>query len=195
METLTDEQLVAICLEGKTEAFAVLVKRYEKQVYSLAYRLCHDYDEASDLAQDAFIHIYQVLAKFSNDRKFFPWMYRIAHNVCINSLNKKKQQLLSFDESIEVKEDSNTRAHQPEVKAVADETYGSIMAAMDSLPENYRLPVILRYTENLSYQEIADILQVPVSTVETRLFRGRKLLQKKLASLMERRDEKWTVKQ
>ena len=63
------------------------------------------------------------------------------------------------------------------------------------MPENYRLPVILRYTENLSYQEIADILQVPVSTVETRLFRGRKLLQKKLASLMERRDEKWTVKQ
>ena len=71
MDRYTDEQLVAICLEGNTEAFAVLVKRYEKQIFGLAYRLCHDYDEAADLAQDAFIHIYEVLGKFSQERCFF----------------------------------------------------------------------------------------------------------------------------
>ena len=77
MKHLLDEELVKKCLSGEDAAFEVLVKRYEKQIFSLAYRLCGDYDEAGDLAQEAFLHIYRVLNKFSDDRKFFPWMYRI----------------------------------------------------------------------------------------------------------------------
>ena len=98
--------------------------------------------------------------------------------------------MVPFDESIEVREDSNTRENQPEMKAVGDETHAAVLQAMESLPENYRLPVLLRYSEHYSYQEIAEKLSLPVSTVETRLFRGKKILQKKLAAYAGGRGEK-----
>ena len=76
MDHLLDEELVHECLSGRQEAFEVLVKRYEKQIFSLAFRLCGNYDEAADLAQDAFIQVYKALPKYDNSRRFFPWLYR-----------------------------------------------------------------------------------------------------------------------
>ncbi|MCI8336514.1 MAG: sigma-70 family RNA polymerase sigma factor [Peptococcaceae bacterium] len=186
MKHLLDEELVKKCLSGEEAAFEVLVKRYEKQIFSLAYRLCGDYDEAGDLAQEAFLHIYRVLNKFSDDRKFFPWMYRVAHNVCVNTLTKRPKETVPIEDFASFDFGEEGRMDSPEETFLQAETGSIIREAISELPENYRLPVMYRFLEDLSYQEIADKLEVPVSTIETRLFRGRQMLQKKLKILLER---------
>ena len=184
MEHLADEELVALCLKGQKEAYNVLVVRYQSRIYSLAYRLGGDYDEARDLAQEAFIRIYQELPQFDASRKFFPWMYRVARNTCINYL-QKRSRAVPAEEAIE---DLATMAahnpdYNPEQRLEKSVVTDQIRQAILSMPEKYALPVMLKYIEGLSYQEIGKALDLPQSTVETRLFRGRQALQKKLADL------------
>lgn len=178
MKQHSDEQLAALALNGDQEAFAVLVERYQKQVFSLAYRLGGDYDEARDLAQEAFIQIYQELGRFDSSRRFFPWMYRVAHNTCINMLRKRpREQPAAEEEMLFVAED---RAHTPEEVFEQQEHYASLAEALLALPEKYRSPLVLKYLEGLSYQQIGEVMDLPVSTIETRLFRGRNMLKKAL---------------
>ncbi|MCL1874306.1 MAG: sigma-70 family RNA polymerase sigma factor [Clostridiales bacterium] len=180
MERLEDEVLVAKTLEGNKEAFSVLVQRYQKQIYSLAYRLCGDYDGARDLAQDSFLKIYEALGTFDRSRRFFPWMYRVAHNVCINILSKKQQELVPLDNIIDYEPSSPDAQTQPEVSFEQKERQRLISKALSELPEQFRIPLALKYIEGFSYKEISEHLQLPESTIETRLFRGRKMMQKKL---------------
>lgn len=184
MDHLTDEELVTLCLQGKQEAYGIIVARYQKQVFSLAFSLGKDYDEARDLAQEAFLRIYRELGRFDNSRKFFPWMYRVAHNTCINALHKKPQDIVSLDVMIEQAPIEAPAGTTPEAVYEKEEVSQLVQEAISSLPENYRLPVMLKYLEGLSYQEIALRLDLPVSTIETRLFRGRQMLQKKLAHVL-----------
>lgn len=183
MNRLQDEELVVLCLEGKREAFEELVKRYERQIYSLAYRLTNNYHDAVELTQDVFFHLYRVLDKFDGDRKFFPWMYRIATNVCYNALKKKPKETSTLDNVIEFMSDEKS---QPEEQFENKEVRETVHKAITELPENFRIPMVLRYLEDLSYQQIADTMDLPVSTIETRLYRGRIMLQKKLSSLLGR---------
>ena len=185
MERLLDEVLVAKTLEGNKEAFSVLVERYQKQIYSLAYRLCGDYDGARDLAQDSFLKIYESLNRFDPDRKFFSWMYRVAHNVCVNALNKKQQELVPLDNIIDFEPSLPDARTQPEVSFEQKERQRLISQALLELPEQFRIPLTLKYIEGFSYKEISERLQLPESTIETRLFRGRKMMQKKLHSLLK----------
>jgi len=185
MERLEDEVLVAKTLEGDKEAFSVLVQRYQKQIYSLAYRLCGDYDGARDLAQDSFLKIYEVLASFDRSRRFFPWMYRVAHNVCINVINKKQQELVPLDNIIDYEPSAPNIQTHPEASFEHKEKQQLISKALQELPEQFRIPLTLKYIEGFSYKEISERLQLPESTIETRLFRGRKMMQKKLHSLLK----------
>lgn len=180
MEHLRDEDLVQLCLDGDDSAFEVLVGRYEKQVFSLAYRLSGNYDDAADAAQESFIRIYNMLHKYDASKRFFPWMYRVAHNTCLNSLAKKPAHTVDIHEYGEVIADTSNVNNQPEASYSNIELKENIDKAIDALPEKYRDPVFLRYIENMTYQEIADSLDLPVSTIETRLYRGRNLLQKEL---------------
>jgi RNA polymerase sigma-70 factor (ECF subfamily) len=180
---LQDEELVVLCLQGKREAFEELVKRYERQIYSLAYRLTNNYHDAVDLTQEVFLHLYQVLDKFDGDRKFFPWMYRIATNVCYNALKKKPKEATSLDNVIEFVSDQDS---QPEDKYESKEIRETVHKAITELPENFRIPMVLRYLEDLSYKQISAAMDLPVSTIETRLYRGRIMLQKKLGRILER---------
>ncbi|MGI6629583.1 MAG: RNA polymerase sigma factor [Bacillota bacterium] len=183
MNRLQDEELVVLCLQGKREAFEELVKRYERQIYSLAYRLTNNYHDAVDLTQEVFLHLYQVLDKFDGDRKFFPWMYRIATNVCYNALKKKPKEATSLDNVIEFVSDQDS---QPEDKYESKEIRETVHKAITELPENFRIPMVLRYLEDLSYKQISAAMDLPVSTIETRLYRGRIMLQKKLGRILER---------
>ncbi|MEL7567620.1 MAG: sigma-70 family RNA polymerase sigma factor [Dehalobacterium sp.] len=183
MNRLQDEELVVLCLQGKREAFEELVKRYERQIYSLAYRLTNNYHDAVDLAQEVFLHLYRVLDKFDGERKFFPWMYRIATNVCYNALKKRPKETSSLDNVIEFMSDENS---QPEDQYESKEVRETVHKAITELPENFRIPMVLRYLEDLSYQQIAEAMDLPVSTIETRLYRGRIMLQKRLGKLVER---------
>ncbi|MBR2783995.1 MAG: sigma-70 family RNA polymerase sigma factor [Firmicutes bacterium] len=184
MTQRTDEQLVILTLNGHPESFQILVERYQKQVFSLAYRLCGDYDEAQDLAQESFIRIYQELPRFDASRRFFPWMYRVAHNVCVNQLQRRPRDLSPLEESYDLSDEADP-ATRPDQAYDRTEQAQTVQQAIAALPETYRLPLVLKYLRNLSYQEIADQLELPVSTIETRLFRGRNMLRKALASYVK----------
>ncbi len=184
MEHLADEKLVALCLQGQKEAYNILVVRYQSRIYSLAYRLGGDYDEARDLAQEAFIRIYQELPQFDASRKFFPWMYRVARNTCINYL-QKRSRVVPVEEDIDDLTGMAVRNpdYNPEQSFEKSTVANQVREAILSMPEKYAMPVMLKYLEGLSYQEIGKALDLPQSTVETRLFRGRQILQKKLSDL------------
>jgi RNA polymerase sigma-70 factor (ECF subfamily) len=172
---------VALTLQGEQAAFNILVERYQKQVFSLAYRLHNDYDEARDLAQEAFIRIYQQLSGFDCSRKFFPWMYRVAQNTCINVLHGLPKESLNLDEYYE--------RYEPEAQGMGGnplslleerERADEFTRTLRDLPEQYRTVILLKYLEGLSYREISERLDLPESTVEARLHRGRNYLRNML---------------
>lgn len=186
MDALADEVLVQLCLGGDRAAFAEIVRRYQKQIFSLTYRLTNHVEDAQDLAQEVFLKLYQVLDKYDGNRPFFPWMYKVASNVCYTALRKKPQQDVPLEKVIEFAPLVPKKESQPEDYTEARETQRLVQQAIAELPENYRVPLVLRYLEDLSYQQIAEVMDLPVSTIETRLFRGKSLLQKRLSLVLER---------
>lgn len=183
---LTDQELVQKTLDGDKEAFSVLVQRYQRQIYSLTYRLTNDPEDARDLAQEVFIHIYKVLGKYDQGRKFFSWMYKVATNVCYNSLRRGRQEhAVALEKVIEFAPYMGDNTNQPEEYYERRETQALVRQAVAELPDKYRLPLVLRYLEDLSYREIAEFMDLPVTTIETRLYRGKALLQKRLHILGE----------
>ncbi len=181
MRNLSDEQLAVLALDHVKEAFEELVNRYQKQLFALAYRLCGDYDEARDMAQESFLRIYQELPRYDTSRRFFPWMYRVAHNCCINLLHKRRADVTPLENLPELADDEFKLESNPVFNAEQQELSGAIKEALQLLPETYRLPLVMKYLEGFSYQEISEQLDLPVSTIETRLFRARKALKKLLA--------------
>ena len=180
MQQLSDEQLLVLVLQGQCEAFAILVERYQKQIFALAYRLGGDYDEARDMAQEAYVRIYQELSRFDSSRRFFPWMYRVAHNTCVNILHKRPKETTPLEAVYDLAASDTSDEGSPVARYEQLELGDAINGALQSLPEKYRFPLILKYLEGMSYQEIAEQLDLPVSTIETRLFRGRAMLKKAL---------------
>lgn len=187
MERLTDEILVNLTIQGDKNAFCELIKRYEKQIYSLAYRLTNNVEDAQDLAQEAFSKIYIVLEKYDPGRPFFPWMYKVANNVIYSYLRsqKNRQQEISLEKVIDFSPLIPNRETHPENYSIAKETQRLVQQAIAELPEKYRVPLVLKYLEELSYKAISDILDLPVTTIETRLYRGKILLEKRLNKVME----------
>ena len=181
MENLSDQQLIKLVLKGEKDAFSVLVMRYQKQIYSLTYRFTNNPEDARDLAQEIFIHLYRVLPKYDGKRNFFSWMYKVASNVCCNALRREKQQqTFPLDKVINFSPLTVPRDIHPEEYYERREMRELVRQAVAELPDKYRLPIILRYMEDLSYREIAEILDLPITTIETRLYRGKALLQKRL---------------
>ena len=185
MQVLADETLVRLCLRGDRAAFAEIVTRYQKQIFSLAYRLTNQVEDAQDLAQEAFLKIYQVLGKYDTSRPFFPWMYKVAANVCYTALRKRPQDEVPLDKVIEFAPTIPQAATQPEDYTETKEIQRAVQEALSGLPDKYKVPLVLRYLEDMTYQQIADVMDLPLTTIETRLFRGKSLLQKRL-SVFER---------
>lgn len=186
MNNLLDEDLARRAQQGDQDAFEVLVKRYEKQIFSMAYRLIGDYDEAADLAQEAFLRIYRMLDRYDPEKRFFSWMYRVAQNTCLNALARRPANVVPVEQAEEYFSDTEPgNTPEPEQNYLNQELRQNIDRAISELPDNYRDVVYLRYIEDLSYQQIAELLTLPLSTVETRLFRGKKLLQQRLKALLQ----------
>lgn len=184
--TYSDQELVQKTLDGDMDSFSVLVERYQKQIYSLTYRLTNDPEDARDLAQEVFIHIYKVLGKYDQNRKFFSWMYKVATNVCFNVLRRGKPEIsVSLDKVVEIASFVERDDTQPEEYYERRETQELVRKAVAELPDKYRLPLVLRYLEEFTYKEIAEYMDLPVTTIETRLYRGKAMLQKKLQILGE----------
>ncbi len=188
LSQVSDEAVVALCLAQGGEHFAELVARYREPIYGFALHLTGDADEASDLAQQSFVKAFAALTRFRPGYKFSSWLYTIAANLCRSWLRKQKHRPVSIEGSFPDPETipaEAAMAEGPDVVVDREELRARVLDAVQSLPTKYRVVVILRHLNDLSYQEIGDILKLPTTTVEHRLRTAREMLRQRLGDALE----------
>ena len=181
---MTREQEAAVInavLDGDVNAYEYLVKAYEKNVYNLALRMVGNSEDAYDMSQEAFIKAYNSLHSFRGDSKFSVWLYRIVSNVCLDYLrarNRKATVSLSVenDDGEDVEMDIADEASSPQALLDRSLTRDAVRRGLQALPPDHREILLLREIQGLSYEEIADTLDLEVGTVKSRIFRARKKL-------------------
>jgi RNA polymerase sigma-70 factor, ECF subfamily len=179
-----DELLVEQVKKGNQSAFSILVQRHQGAIYSLCYRMTGDSQEAEDLAQEAFLRLYRSVGGFRPGTRLRPWFRRIAVNVCLDALRRRREATVPLDKLLEMETQPRAarREEMPEEAYLSREVRVEVQRGLLKLAGDYRAVLVLRYLEDLSYQEIAEVMGVPVSTVETRLFRAKKMLAATLAA-------------
>ncbi len=157
---------------GDADAFALLVREHQQFVYNLAWRALGNPHEAEDAAQDAFVRAWLALPNFRGQSQFRTWLYRIVTNVCYNRLPRLRREVTALgDEQVADVPDDDVR--DPSSGVENDEVRAYLHQQVDSLPESYKILVTLRYQQELSYEEIATVLSLPLGTVKTGLFRAK----------------------
>lgn len=182
---IDDESLIHKSQQGDVEAFEQLIEKYEKKVYTIAYRMMGNHEDASDLAQEALIKVYRSIKNFRGEAAFSTWLYHVVSNVCKDYLRKKRLQTTSIDESVQygtesIEKQFEADTPQPQDVVEQKELQESMQKVISDLPEDYRLVLVLREFMNLSYEEIAYQLNINMGTVKSRLSRARKLLRDKI---------------
>jgi RNA polymerase sigma-70 factor (ECF subfamily) len=179
LNAASDRELVAIAVNGFDGSFEELVRRYQRPIAAYVYRMVGNYESALDLTQEIFIKVYNSLQRYRAEFKFSTWIYKIAHNAAVDHLrrNSTRQQSLvvgtesdSFDLPIE------SGNLTPEQESERRERRGEIESVVRALPANYRELIILRHSQDLSYEEIVEVTGLPLGTVKNRLFRAREMM-------------------
>lgn len=177
--------------EGDKFAFEELLDKYQKPVINFIYRMIRDRDEADDLAQEVFVRVYNSAKRYEPKAKFSTWIYRITKNLCLNELRRRKRKFISLDETISTEEGELKREiASPDVTSPYEDTSKHelqkvVKEAIESLPANQRIAVILRRYEQLSYEDIAKALECSVSAVKSLLSRAKESLKEKLTPYIE----------
>jgi len=176
-----EQLLIERAKSGDVESFETLIRNHQSYAYNIAYRMIGNEEDAKDAAQEALIKVFKNLKAFKGDSAFSTWLYRIVMNSCKDLLRKRKPNEISIDKTyetdegevhMELQDDSNdpvTLYEQSEVRV-------TIESALEELPDNYKSVVVLREIQGLSYDEIAEIEDIPVGTVRSRINRGRRIL-------------------
>ncbi|MBD5148479.1 MAG: sigma-70 family RNA polymerase sigma factor [Oscillibacter sp.] len=176
---LQEQQWVEEAKGGSQEAFACLVRAYEKRVYALTRRMCPTPEDAAEAAQEAFLAAWQGLPNFRGDAAFSTWLYRLASNACVDILRKESRRGAAEGPSLDdeaVPIDPPDRAPTPQEAVERRELREEIEAGLAALPAEYRQPLVLREIHQLSYQEIAQAMDLDLGTVKSRISRGRRRL-------------------
>ena len=162
---------------GDKTAFGNLVGAYQTPVYNLAYRMLNNSGEAEEAAQEAFIRAYTRLESYNPEHKFSTWMLSITSNYCIDIIRKRRALLLSIDEPLPSHPAlQSEKSKGPEAQMVTNEQQEMVQSLLQELPEDYRQAVVLRYWYEMTYEEIAEVMNTTVSAIKSRLFRARRLL-------------------
>ncbi len=184
-----DHQLIAECLQGRSEAFGELVARYQNRLYNTVYRLLDSAEDAQDVVQEAFLSAYQSLDSFKGDSQFYTWLYRIAFNTAI-SFKRKQRVVLSMHTMREnggnLEPLDPSEFSQPEHALQRQEEERRIQRALNRLSPEHRAVLIMKDMEGQKYEEMAEILQVPIGTIRSRLHRARLELREWLQQEEER---------
>lgn len=173
-----EKRLVREAKDGNTEAFGKLVERYQRRVYTVIYRFVRNHTEADDLAQEAFIRAFRAIDRFDLRYPFSPWMYRIAINLTLNHLKKRKLPMVDTDLERKPSADNPVGAHEQ------NQTRRKVHAAIARLPLKLRQVLVLRAYEDWPYSRIAQILDIPIGTVMSRLARARQTVKEELKELL-----------
>lgn len=186
---MSDEELVAAILGGRQDLFGELVERYQGRLVNYLYRILRNVDEAHDLAQDVFFKVYQALDGFNPKYRFSTWLFRVGQNAAIDFLRKRRFKLVSLQrQDSESGENQQWDLPSPERGPYGDlrnrERGGAIQEAIDDLPWEYRELILLRHYGEMSYDDIAQLKEMPLGTVKNKLFRGRQMLKEKLADFL-----------
>lgn len=181
-----DASCIARALAGDERAYGELLARYRSRVLGLALRMVQNTDDAADIAQEAFVRAFQALPTFDVTKSFGAWIAKITANLCIDHFRRRRLALVSLDAPIEAERGDRAR-EVADAAPIADDLLGRSEAErrldslLASLPPRYRVVVILRYKEDLAYEEIATVLGIPLGTVKARLHRAHHLLKRRLA--------------
>lgn len=189
-EDKRDRELLDRVKRGDKQAFDLLVSKYQHRIIKLISRYVHDQSEVYDVAQEAFIKAYRALPKFRGDSAFYTWLYRIAINTAKNYLVSQGRRPPGDDidatEAEQYRGDSNLKeGATPERLLLRDEIEHTVFEAIDELPEDLRTAITLREIEGLSYEEIAEVMDCPIGTVRSRIFRAREAIDSRLKPLLE----------
>jgi RNA polymerase sigma-70 factor, ECF subfamily len=188
MEPRTDEAVVQAVLDGDQDAFGELVERYQGRLVNYLYRLLHNTDEAHDVAQEVFIKVYQALDRFDPRYRFSTWLFRVGQNAAIDLIRKRRLKLVSLHRQDDGEEGRDWELPSPERGPYREmrnlERGEAIQRAIEQLPDEYRELISLRHFGELSYDEIAQLKEMPLGTVKNKLFRGRQMLKEQLAAFL-----------
>lgn len=173
---VTDYELIKICLSGKRDTFSEIVTRYKRLVYATIYNFIGNSPDVNDLFQEVFLRVYKSLASYNPQYQFSTWTVKITTNVCLDRLRQKRAEQMPIDDMEEVVDNKLN----PEDHYLAEERLERIRQAVQELPEDYRVPVILFHQQGLSYEALVEITGQPVTVVKNRLYRARLMLKDKL---------------
>lgn len=178
----SESELIVRAQRGDERAFEELVRAHQRYVFNLAYRVLGDYNEAEDVAQEAFVRAWRGLPGFRGEARFTTWLYRIVSNLCVNRVPRLRRDL---EQTEPLHETMASPDPTPADLFDGEERRAFLHGQLGRLPEKYRLVLTLRYLHGFSYAEIADVLQLPLGTVKTHLYRGRQTLAARLLAWEE----------
>ncbi len=189
----TDAMLVERTVAGDQKAYELLVIKYQRRIQRLIGRMVRDVDLVEDIAQETFIRAYRALAQFRGDAQFYTWLYRIAVNTAKKALMELKRDPTVSENSFKSADDDETSpleneltsSETPEALLASKEIAVMVNAAMEALPEELRQAITLREIEGLSYEEIAEVMNCPIGTVRSRIFRAREAISAKVKPMLE----------
>lgn len=178
---LDDAQLVQASQRGDQDAFAVLMQRHQRRVFNMILRMLQDYEEANEITQEAFLAAWKGLPAFRGEALFSTWLYRIAYNCCLRQFEQRERErtLQVAMRAEQILQRVNEEKRAEEMLELHDWQI-AVRKQLEKLPTRYRLVLILRHLQEMTYEEMAEVLAIPVGTIKTHLFRARHLLKERL---------------
>jgi RNA polymerase sigma-70 factor, ECF subfamily len=178
-----DIELVVASKAGNQDAFAQLVQRHQRRVFNLVFRMLQQYEEANEVTQETFLAAWQGLPAFRGDARFSTWLYRIAYNCSLKQLEQRKRDIV-LQAAIQAEQPLQQEScdERAEAEMEAHERQMLVREHLSMLPAKYRIVLVLRHLQELTYEEMAEILTMPIGTIKTHLFRARNLLKERLES-------------
>lgn len=178
MEKLTDGQIIELVRQGRMDVYRILIDRHKSYIYTLIYQMVDHAETAEDLTQEVFVKMYRTISGFRGDAKFTTWLYRLTVNV-VQDYRRSLRRTPLMNVMSKMKDWITSNESQPEHQLIAQEERDLKWRLIAELPDKYRLILVLHYLKEFTYQEIAEITELPIKTIETRLYRAKKILKER----------------
>jgi RNA polymerase sigma-70 factor (ECF subfamily) len=186
-----DAELVTASQGGDQDAFAQLVQRHQRRVFNLVFRMLQQYEEANEVTQETFLAAWQGLSSFRGDARFSTWLYRIAYNCSLKQLEqRKKDKALNAAIQAEHLLDHADKEERASTVLEIHDFQNLVREHLSMLPAKYRVVLVLRHLQEMTYEEMAEILTIPIGTIKTHLFRARNLLKERLETF----EQEWKTR-